>query len=760
MARPVIISTNAGELSPLMDARVDVAKYRSGARTMKGMIPRKYGPGMRSPGTKYIASQKYSDKKARMIPFEYSTEVSYAICFEDQVNRYFVDGGQLVSGGSPVETITPYLEADLFAIQYVQSNDVMWLTHNSYAPRQLSRTSATAFSLSEITFTKGPFLQRNDIYYEDGVTMTPSVTTGTGTLTLSATTNFEFESTHVGALFKLTQPRVNTDTTGSLTSPTTGVIGSALYVDGVATFTLHGTWTGTVKLQRNADGTNWETVKSFVSANDSRFSHVFNELEDNVQYRINVTSLTSGTVVANLTLDNSEQDGVCRVTAVNSTTEAAITVLSDFASTDATTRWAEGAWSGKRGYPKTFCFFEDRACYAGTTYEPQTIWLSAVGEYQNFKEGTNPSDSFKIELNARDRNAIQWISSLESLVVGTTGGEWRVRASSFDETITPLNYNARQQSSYGSKDLQAFNVNDTVLFVDRASRKIRELVYIDQRQKYDAPDITVFCEHLTDGGIIDFTVQRYPEPILWITTDQAPYLVGLSNNKEQDILAGFRDPASNDGVIESAAAIYGGEEDEIWMTVKRTINGSTVRYVEQKQPWDYGDLEDAWFVDCGLEYNGAATSTLTGLSHLEGETVVIHGDGIQRVSKVVTGNIITLEDGDVEHAIIGLPREYEYKSMRLDPDNLDETTRSSFKKISQLFINVYNSHGASYGDGTTTYDLPWPRTGLSDPSLYTGDMEVVFDAGFSREDNIVISGESTYPFTLVSLVALIDQVGR
>lgn len=759
MGSPALVSFNAGELSPLMDARLDVAKYRSGCQTLQNMIPRKYGPAMRRPGFKYIASQSDESKQALLVPFEYSSSVAYVICFEEYLNRYFTSGARLESGGSPVETVTPYIEAHLRELQFTQSNDVMWITHNSYAQRKLSRTSTTAFSLDAITFTNGPFRTRNDILWDDDVTLTPSVTTGSGTLTLSATTNFSFQSGHVGALMKIVHPRVNTDTDGTLA--VTGVLGSAILVEGTATMTLNGVWSGKVKLQKSYDGSTWETVKSFKGASDSRFSHVFNETEENVQYRMNVTEITSGSVTGNITLDDSEQFGVCRITAYNSTTSVDMTVIKDFAATSASKRWAEGAWSDVRGYPKTFTFYGDRAIYAATTDDLQTLWLSKVGEYENFKAGTDPSDSFAVEILSRERNAIQWISGMELLVIGTTGGEWILRATTQDEPVTPTNWVLRQQSNYGSKNIQSGKINKSVIFVDLAGRKLRQMDFIGSvQQAYEAPDLTVFCDHLTNGEIVDFAVQRYPEPIVWMVTGADPYFIGLSTDKEQDLLAGARYPAGGSGVVESVAVIHGSEEDEVWASIQRTVNGSTVRTIEQMQPWARASQSYAWFVDSGVISEGTDLTTVT-VSHLIGETVKILGDGVKYPEQVVpeTGIVPLAEPVDV--AIVGLGYEWIVKPMKLDTDSLFDTTRGTTKSIGEISANFYETLGATYGDGTTQYEIEWPRPLTLEPiTLFTGDIDLVFDSEITSDTSVVLSGTAPYPCTLRSLTVKAAQEGR
>lgn len=538
-----IVSFGQGEVSPLVDARSDVDKYQAACRILENMIPRIYGPAERRPGTRYIDT---CNGVARVLPFIYSNTIAYIVLLEDLSAYFYHDGGQVLGAdGRRVKLDTPYLAADLFEIQYKQSNDVMWLVHGSYAPRKLSRTSATAFALDEIEFTNGPFMKRNDLRLDDGVSLTPSVTTGSGTLTASANT---FAAGHVGALFAVTQPRVNTNVTGSKTAPATGVIGSSIATEGPFTITTTGTWTGTVVLQRSIDNATWETFKTWTGTNDRNIQETYNEDEDGVYYRVNVTALSAGTVNAQFTVNSSTQTGIGRVTGYVSPTVVNMTVVEDFASTNADLRWAEGCWSAYRGFPRCVTFFEDRAVYAGTEYQPQTVWFSATDDFENFDEGVNGDDAFSLTMSSDTRCAIQWITATEALIVGTSSGEWRIRSSSFDEPVTPTNFSFKQQTTHGSKAIQALPVNDAILFVDFVGRKVREASYDGNKDKYVALDLTALAEHITKTGITSIAFQKNPDPILWCIRADGT-LLSLTYEREQNVIGWARHPFQTGGGV-------------------------------------------------------------------------------------------------------------------------------------------------------------------------------------------------------------------
>ncbi len=894
MSNFTVLSLNAGELSPLVDARSDVAKYSSGARTIQNMIPRVYGCAVRRPGSEYIytARSGATANPVLLVPFEYSATDAYICEFGHTSGassgyiRFFKDGGillgaadtscvgtvtssgktvtfssaadavkagyhltdpklgaQITADGQvarcttawtnsttctvdrapspawsttaitnvklPVQVATPYAQADLFSLQFKQLNDVMWITHQSYSTMTLSRTSATSFSLAYLQdyiafvmtneFTGGPFRERNDLAVGDDITIYPSGTTGAVTLTASSAM---FVDTQQGALFKLVQPRVNVTTSGSKTTPTTGVICAALSVKGPAIFHTDGTWTGVVKLQRCVDGTNWEDYRVYTNRNID--SEAFDEESDGVQYRANVTVLSVGTINADLTVNNSEQEGICMIVSsagtvdVPSTTAVAL-VISDFASSgagSATVRWAEGAWSDYRGWPRTMTFFGERAVYAGNTESPDTIWLSKVGDYYDFTEGTDDDDAFTVQLASDKRHEIQWIAALDSILIGTTGGEWRMFSSGNDDPLTPTNWAARQQAPYGVAAMQATPVGDALLYVDRPTRKLREMAWNDTKSKYVSSDLTALAEHITEGGIVDYAFQKNPEPIVWMVLGASPWLISLTYNREQDVIAAAKHPLGGSGIAESVCVIPGDEEDEVWLAVRRTINSVSVRYIERLKPWNFGAQEDAFFVDCGLKYDSTAATSFTGADHLEGETVSILADGVVETPAVVASGAYTI--GTAASVVIGgLPYTYTVKPMRLDANLL---SRGLTKRISQIILNFYETLGAQYGRdddhlydvftkilenkyglsdaaifdslrdvlidrygavaGAAQFDIDWPRTSVFEAvPLFTGDVPLAFDGEFDSDDDLIVTGSDPLPCTLISITVIFDALG-
>ncbi len=302
-------------------------------------------------------------RKRRLIPFVYSSTISYLLEFGDKYIRVYYEDSLITAIKSP------YLESELFQLQYKQIADVMRIVHPKHPPKILSRTSATNFTLEDIDFRKGPFLTRNDLIDPDNLYPTEIRCTvlNAGETGALISNGDLFQSTHEGALFKLIHPKSKTVTSGSFSGTTTGTICDSLLIKGAGSFNTHGSWSGAIILQRNENNSDWENFRTYISGNppDRNVQLTWTEKEDNVQYRAIVTEHTLGTIGADLSCESSFQEGIVEIVAVSSARSAICTVYATLASTDYTKRWQEGSWSDYRGYPSTIEVFENRCCYAG-----------------------------------------------------------------------------------------------------------------------------------------------------------------------------------------------------------------------------------------------------------------------------------------------------------------------------------------------------------------------------------------------------------
>jgi hypothetical protein len=666
MARVAVQLTNftGGELSPRLDGRNDLTKYASGCKTLENIIVYPHGSAARRPGTQFVAEVKDSTKKTRLIPFEFSTTQTYMLEFGNQYIRFYKDNGVILSGGSPYEIVSPYLEAELFEIKFAQSADVMYICHPNHAVRKLSRTGHTAWTLTEVNFTNGPYLDNN-------ITTT--------TFTISAHT--------VGAGRTLTASAI------------TGI---------------------------NSD-TGFQTT----------------DVGRLVQFR----------------------DGYGKITARTSTTVVTIEILKDMGSTSSSTDWSLGAFSNTTGHATCVTFFEQRLVFAGTKSQPQTLFFSKSGDYENMDEnrsGTVSDDDAIIYTIASNQvNAIRFMTATRTLIVGTAGGEFTVSGGGTDVAITPTNILIKRQSNHGAANLDAIAVGNVTLFLQRAKRKIRELAYNFDVDGYLAPDMTILAEHISESGITQMAYQQEPNQIIWcVRTDGQ--LIALTYQREQQVVAWHRHIfggsfSSGNAVCESVAVIPTDDNEyQIWVIIKRTINSVTKRYVEYLHTFDFDETDntDFNFLDSQLSYSGSPVTSISGLSHLEGQTVAILADGATHPRKTVTSGSISLERS-ASKVKVGLPYTSLLQTMRLDAGSQDGTSQGKTKRIFDITLRIYESIGIEVGPDLNNMErIPFRSSAtLMNQAIpvFTGDKEIEFRGNYETDGYVYVRQDQPLPLTILSL---------
>lgn len=748
-----LVSFNAGELSPLLDARVDIEKYSNGCRQLQNAIIETYGAARRRPGLQFVAEAADSAGPVRLIEFQFSTTTTFILELSEELIRFYSNGAPVLDGGTPYEVVTPWAGADLFGIKYAQINDVMYLVHPDYPVQKLSRVADTNWTLAAVEFSRPPMLDEN----VTDTMLTPSGTTGS--ITLTATGGTPFVAGHVGSIFQVSYLRTDTNVRRNITSNGTS---SSLRVVGGWRLRTSGTWDAEVHVERSYDnGSTWELVRVVESSSDSNYDTTGEEVSDAL-YRLRVANYASGSSNprAILEIEDPYGRGYVEVTAFTSSSQVSGTVLTakGLFGTAATRYWAEGAWSEHRGYPTAVSLFEQRICFAGTAHQPQTIWGSATNDYENFDVGTSDTDAFAYTIGAQERNAIQWLVAQKALLIGTTSGEWSMQGSN-DSALTATNVTVRRQSNYGSKAIQARLVNEVVLFAQRQGLKVREMTYSFERDGYVAPDLTLLAEHITAGGIIQTAYQQQDHSILWAVTG-AGLLVGMTYERDQSVVGWHRH--TTDGLFKSVATVYGDGADEVWVVVQRVINGVTKNYVERLNPVAWENIEDAFYVDCGLSYSGTATTTISGLDYLEGKDVSILADGAPVADQRVIDGAVTLDTAaSVVH--VGLPYETIIEPMRIDSDPAAGMSQGQVKQIRELVVRLNRSLGLSYGDGTTFSTLSFRDTSdLMDAPvpLFTGDKEIEFEGSFDLDSRLVIKQTQPLPLCLLGIVVKYQITGN
>ena len=397
---------------------------------------------------------------------------------------------------------------------------------------------------------------------------------------------------------------------------------------------------------------------------------------------------------------------------------------------------------GAGDYPRCVTFFEERLYWAGTNNKPQTIWASKSGDFLNMNQGTGLDDeSLAFTLATDDVNVIRWMKASDVLLVGTVGGEFKLHGSG--NPVTPSNVRVVQETKYGSSTVTPITSGRAVLFNQRATKKIRQMIFDLNVEGFVAPDLTILAEDITGGGLTHMAYQQEPDSIVWAVREDG-VLLGLTYQRDQQVVAWHQHPVGGTGTeVESVAVIPSadGKSDELWISVKRTINSATVRYIEY--------LDSTINVDSGLTYSGGATSTLSGLTHLEGETVQVLGDGAVMPDAVVSSGSIALSES-VTSASVGL--KYTTELVTLPPE-LPQADGASFgkkKSWNRIILNLYETLGIAVNGKQLVF-----RTGGdpmdSAPPSFTGQFDIT-NLGWKEADaSITITQEQPLGMTLISL---------
>lgn len=336
------------------------------------------------------------------------------------------------------------------------------------------------------------------------------------------------------------------------------------------------------------------------------------------------------------------------ITSFVSTTVVNWIVRGTIGGTGADPDWRLGAWSDTTGWPACAGFYEERLCFGYTDNRPSNVWGSTSGDFTNHApsaaDGTvRDDDALDFQIADDKVNAIRWISGGRDLLVGTQGAEYLITGGP-NSPLTPTNLQVKRQTTYGSYDAALpARLGSSVMFIQRAGRKVRELAFNFEVDGYRAPDLTILSEHISSSGFVDMDYQQEPDSILWHVRADG-FLVGMTFEKEQEVVAWHGHDiggtfGSGPAVVESIAVIPDPTDsyNELWMVVARTINGATKRYIEfmTGEFNSQNGLVSAHFVDSGLNGDGRVATTLL----LSDSTVGVGRTFTAGVASFVIGDI-------------------------------------------------------------------------------------------------------------------------
>jgi len=428
-----------------------------------------------------------------------------------------------------------------------------------------------------------------------------------------------------------------------------------------------------------------------------------------------------------------------RVNSVASATVANVTVKDlGYMPTDTnpTNLWQEGAFSTHRGFPSAVVFYEQRLWYGGTSHKPQTLWASKTGIYEDFDLGAKASDGLSYAIASDRVNNIKWMAAQRVLIVGTSGGEFRITGGN-ESAITPTNVDVRRQTSYGSKIGRPAYVGSDVFFIQRSGTQVRNVAYKWESDSFQSDDITFLAEHITTGGLTTLSYSHVPDSLLLgLRADGA--LLMLTYEPTQEVIGWHRH--ITDGEYKSLAVISEDGPDQFWFVIKRTIGGVTKQYVELYTP----DI----FLDSMISYSGSATSAVTGLAHLEGKTVQITADGAVHPDLVVSSGAITLNYTATDIKV-GLKYVSKLTPTRPGSNAGAGTTLGKFKRWNEIFVRLEQSAIPKINGQRPPVRSPGTNFGNEEP-VVSEDINIR-NLGYDRDGRIEIEQDLPLACHIVSL---------
>lgn len=586
------------------------------------------------------------------------------------------------------ELSTPYTTyGDVANLSFAQSADTLYLAHPDYPPAKVTRTAHDAWTHTPIAFDYFPFSPENQ-----DESSTVSYTGTSGSLTLTAA-NPIFTSAMVGSYIKI---RDTFEVSHAPWVPTINYAAAAEYAAFISGASIQ------VGDRVHNDNKVYELLTKNSFTNTGK-----------VPPTIDTTGSTSQSDGAYTWKFVNYGYGYAQITAFTSTTQVTINVIKTLPKATSgsltTHRWSFGGWSASRGYPSSVVFFEDRLIWAGTASDPDTLFCSRTGRYEDHRITDEDDSAMVLTLNSGQVNAIQWMAAQSVLQIGTTGGEWASKEA--DTPLTPENVSSRikQRSSYGSRSVMPAVVENVVIFAQRSGRKLRELTppsSLDTSTE-EAPDLTLLAEDYTVGLVRELAFQSEPSRVLWTIMENGG-LYGFTYEKAQQVTGWHRHPVGGTNtVVESICVIPHpeGNKDQLWASIRRTIGSVTRRYIEALDPlWMPGDaIADAFFVDSGLTYDGSAATTISGLFHLEGQTVAVLADGLYVGTQTVSSGAITLSTA-ASKVQVGLPYTATVETLRIEAGGGDGVAQGDTKRIGNVVVRIYQTGKGLYVS-PSTFDL-------------------------------------------------------
>lgn len=651
-----------------------------------------------------------------------------------------------VEAAGVMEIATPHDIVSLRRLQRVQSIDVIFTADGRNVQKRIERRGRRSWSVVDYLTTSGPLMTTRRS------TMKVTASGTRGLVTLTSSTPY-FRSNHVGALMRLFHTgQIASIDVGGGGEFTESVRVSGIGADRYITIGIAGTWVGTVSLQRSFDGpdtgfTDWTTYTGNLAA------QTVVEPNNNsivwVRMGFRQANYTSGVATITLKSDAGGGEGFARITQYSSSTSVTADIQGRLYGSEATADWFEGIWSDNNGWPSSVTIYDGR------------MWWGVGDQFS----GSVPDSFASFDLSVAGDSApiirsigyggvetSRWILPLQRLIVGTSGSEVSVRSSAFDSPLTPTDLTARNASTYGSAPVRPGIVDRTGIFVAKDQRTICELAYSVDAQDYVTKELTELNPDLFDSPVIDIAVQRHPDTRIWFALYDGTARC-LTYERDNEVVAWSR--ITTDGEYLGFCVLPSSDQDRVYAAVRR--NG--VVYLEKMaKDSEARGAAVTCCLDSFVRYSGASTATITGLSHLNGESVYVWTGGKKGYGPfTVSGGQITLPEA-VTSCVVGLSYGGLFKSVKLG-FAAAQTALGQRKRVDRLSVSFCDTHHSAITWGCDESYLD-PLPAIVDGDEVASDkvwdqkeieMEPV-NGQWSADERFVLKASSPYSATVQAVV--------
>lgn len=630
-ATPIQTNFTGGEMSPKLHGRVDISKYNNCARILRNVIPLIFGGAESRDGLLYVKSTKDSTKKARLIPFVFNVSQSYVLEFGHLYMRVFTNNGQVESSpGVPYEIVTPFTEAMLSEINYAQSADTMVMVNENLYPQRLQRRGHANWVIQNYPFLVPPTA---DVTFEE-----PPVNLSRSGGVVNASGGYFLAADQ----FRLIVDKVNGGSASISVVNNASNVNLANTSPPLPTSMAAGTW----QLQGNL------SAQISLAAGTYLPGATVNLTLDKAGWRASYV----GMIITNELQARDGNSGynyfAFRIISVSSATVVVAEVL----------REAFGVWTADAGlwelrqsqyngpgtYPRSVCFKDQRLYLGGGVNDPARVQASQIGNTLDFSRTLAPASNASTSNPYNDDSAFDFkiaesqeplihLANIKRLMALTLSGAFSIQGG-VEKPITPTNIQINDESDNGANAVRPTRIGNELYFVHRAGRKLFSTSYQLDQNGYDSTDVSKIAEHIARVGIVEMAYQREPNSVLYAVLADGT-MATITVDREENVLAWARH--DTDGLFESVACVPVLDNEQVWVVVKRTINGVQQRQVERFVP---NLVMDSAII--GNAPGGAIA--WTGLDHLEGKDVVVMADGKYAGEHVVTGGEIVLDKPAVD----------------------------------------------------------------------------------------------------------------